>query len=212
MKGFTMLDDLLGSATRARLLTVLLATPRKEHHLRELIRLVGGGSSGVQREVDRFEKLGLLQTRRSDEGRRLVIATESHPLLQPLRELIAADATGEPDDRADPNEDAVWASVHPAVRPCLDGVVDVLHAAGVRKATLFGSATHADDSAAPADLDVVVRLGGPLRGRAARYFALRRALERVSGLPVDLVEDEAVDNPYLREEIRRTGVTLVAAA
>lgn len=208
-----MLDALLGSATRARLLTILLAAPLREHHLRELIRLVGGGSSGVQREVDRFEKLGLLQTRRSNEGRRLVMATESHPLLEPLRRLIAVDMTGTPRDSARPNEDAAWASVHPAVRPCVDGVVDVLHAAGVREATLFGSATQTDDdSAAPADLDVVVRLGGPLRGRAARYFALRRALERVSGLPVDLVEDEAVDNPYLREEIRRTGVTLVAAA
>ena len=29
---------------------------------------------------------------------------------------------------------------------------------------------------------------------------------------MDLVEDEAVDNPYLRDEIERTGVVLVAAA
>lgn len=49
-------------------------------------------------------------------------------------------------------------------------------------------------------------------GRAARYFALRRALEEASGLTVDLVEGEAVDNPYLRDEIARTGVTLIAAA
>lgn len=207
-----MLDELLGSTTRAQLLTVLLTEPRRECHLRELIRLVGGGSSGVQREVDRLEKFGLLQTRRSDDGRRLVVAAESHPLLEPLRALIAADMTSASNEGAGANEDAAWASVHPAVRPCLDGVVDVLHAAGVRRATLFGSATQAGSTEVPADLDVVVRLGGPLRGRAARYFALRRALERVSGLPVDLVEDEAVDNPYLREEIKRTGVTLVAAA
>ena len=195
-----MLDALLGSATRARLLTILLAAPLREHHLREPIRLVGGGSSGVQREVDRFEKLGLLQTRRSNEGRRLVMATESHPLLEPLRRLIAVDMTGTPRDSARPNEDAAgrwctqpsgpastvwWTSCTPRVCARPRSSVRPL-----RQTT----------TPSPADLDVVVRLGGPLRGRAARYFALRRALERVSGLPVDLVEDEAVDNPYLREE------------
>ena len=78
---------------------------------------------------------------------------------------------------------------------------------------MLGSATQSGTAPAPGDLDIVVQLGGPVRGRAARYFALRRALEQASGLAVDLVEEEeAVDNPYLRAEIERTGVTLGAAA
>ena len=77
---------------------------------------------------------------------------------------------------------------------------------------LFGSATQPDASDAPRDLDVLVRLGGPLEGRATRYFELRRELERASGLPVDLVEEEAVTNPYLRDEIERTGVVILEAA
>jgi predicted nucleotidyltransferase len=59
---------------------------------------------------------------------------------------------------------------------------------------------------------VLVRLSGPLEGRATRYFELRRALEHASGLPVDLVEEEAVTNPYLRDEIERTGVVIIEAA
>lgn len=204
-----MLDALFGSATRARLLALLLAEPRREYHLRALIRLVGGGASGVQREVARLETLGLLQTRRSEGGRRLVAAADTHPLLEPLRALLAADAASDPAGRPG---GLPAAALHPTLRPRLDAVLTALREAGVTRAVAFGSATQADDPDAPRDLDIVVRLGGPLEGRAARYFALRRALEQATGLPVDLVEEEAVGNPYLLREIARTGVTLVAAA
>ena len=212
-----MLAGLLGSATRARLLTLLLAAPRREYHLRELIRLTGGSASGVQREVARLEELGLARSRRSEGGRRLIAATQEHALLEPLRALLVV-AAAEGAAPADAAASAVTgqvaaaaAGVHPSLQPRLDALVDVLRAAGVSRAALFGSAArpHGEE---PRDVDVLVRLGGPAKGRAARYFALRRALERVAGLPVDLVEEEAVDNPYLRAEIARTGVTLVAAA
>jgi len=124
-----MLASLLGSETRARVLALLLAQPPRTYHVRELIRLTGGGASGVQREIGRLEALGLVVSERP-----------------------------------------------------------------------------------PRDLDVLVRLSGPLEGRAARYFALRAELERASGLPVDLVEEEAVTNPYLRDEIERTGVVILEAA
>jgi uncharacterized protein len=200
-----MLATILGSATRAKLLTLLLAEPRREYHLREVIRLAGGGASSVQRDVDRLEQLGLLTTRRSDGGRRLVAAAESHPFLQPLRALVATEAAAQVAGDAP-------AALHPTLRPHLDAVLEVLRDAKVRSAVVFGSATQTDAPRPPRDLDIVVQLRGPVRGRAARYFALRRALEVVSGLPVDLVEEEAIDNPYLRDEIARTGVTLIAAA
>ena len=205
-----MLATIFGSTARARLFAILLAEPGREYHLRELIRLTGGGASSVQRDVDRLEKLGLLQTRRSDSGRRLVAAAADHPLLEPLRALVAAGAAEPAGERA--GSDLPPAALHPAIRPHLDAVLAALRDAGVRRAVVFGSATQTGTALAPADLDIVVQLGGPVRGRAARYFALRRALEHASGLPVDLVEEEAVENPYLREEIERTGVTLIAAA
>jgi predicted nucleotidyltransferase/DNA-binding MarR family transcriptional regulator len=205
-----MLAELLGSATRVRLLTILLGEPRREYHLRELIRLTGGSASGVQREVARLEEIGLVQSRRSEGGRRLIAAAQRHVLLEPLRTLLAA-AAGEEAALGEEGAVSAAAGVHPSLQPRLDALVDVLRAAGVSRAALFGSAAQPHGEA-PRDVDVVVRLGGPAKGRAARYFALRRALERAAGLPVDLVEEEAVDNPYLRDEIARTGVTLVAAA
>jgi predicted nucleotidyltransferase len=201
-----MLSTLLGSETRARVLTLLLARPRREYHLRELIRCTGGGASGVQREVERLERLGLVVSERTASGRRTLRVVDEHVLLEPLQALVAAEATA-------PGEASAGATaVHKSLRPRLPAVVAALRGAGVERAVLFGSAAQATAAEVPRDLDVLVTLGGPAKGRAARYFALRHELERASGLPVDLVEVEAVSNPYLRDEIERTGVVLVAAA
>ena len=201
-----MLSTLLGSETRARVLTVLLTRPRREHHLRELIRLTGGGASGVQREVERLERLGLVVSERRAGGRRELRVVDEHELLKPLQALVDAEAAAH---GAAPTGEA---RVHAHLRPRLLAVLTALREAGVERAVLFGSAAQADAARAPRDLDFLVELGGPEKGRAARYFALQRALERAGGLPVDLVEVEAVDNPYLRDEIERTGVVLIAAA
>ena len=203
-----MLGTLLGSETRARVLSLLLARPCRTYHLRELIRLAGGGASGVQREVARLEGLGLVVSERTAEGRRALRMVDEHPILGPLQALVDAEA-GAPTAGAGLAQVSL---VDPRLRPCLPRVLDALLAAGVERAVLFGSATQAGAKAAPRDLDVLVRLGGPLEGRASRFFELRRALERASGLPVDLVEEEAVTNPYLREEIARTGVVILEAA
>ena len=203
-----MLGTLLGSETRARVLSLLLARPCRTYHLRELIRLAGGGASGVQREVARLEGLGLVVSERTAEGRRALRMVDEHPILEPLQALVDAEA-GAPTAGAGLAQVSL---VDPRLRPCLPRVLDALLAAGVERAVLFGSATQAGAKAAPRDLDVLVRLGGPLEGRASRFFELRRELERASGLPVDLVEEEAVTNPYLREEIARTGVVILEAA
>jgi uncharacterized protein len=224
-----MLASILGSETRARVLALVLAQPPQTYHLRELIRLTGGGASGVQREVERLESLGLIVSERTADGRRTLRAVDEHELLEPLRALLdvetrAAAAAGARDGAgiragdagaADPADQALAdaaARVDPLIRSRLGIVLAALLDAGVEKAVLFGSVTDLDSSAPPRDLDVLVRLGGPLEGRAARFFALRAELERASGLPVDLVEEEAITNPYLRDEIERTGVVILEAA
>jgi predicted nucleotidyltransferase len=202
-----MLATLLGSETRARVLTLLLAQPRRTYHLRELIRLAGGGASGVQREVGRLEGLGLVVSERTAEGRRALRVVDDHEILEPLRTLVDVDAAalaGSPHAQA--------SLVDRRLRRRLPRVLAALRGAGVERAVLFGSATQPGASATPRDLDVLVRLGGPLEGRATRFFELRRELERASGLPVDLVEEDAVTNPYLRDEIERTGVVILEAA
>jgi len=227
-----VLASLLGSETRARVLALLLAQPPQTYHLRELIRLTGGGASGVQREVRRLESLGLVVSERTADGRRTLRVVDEHDLLEPLRALFAADAgapagagrdaQAEDGVRAGAAADAgqagaaalaaAAARIGPHLRARLSSILAALLDAGVERAVVFGSAIDLDALVAPRDLDVLVRLGGPLEGRAARYFALRAELERVSGLPVDLVEEEAVTNPYLHDEIERTGVVILEAA
>ena len=209
-----MLATLLGSETRARVLVLLLARPRRTYHLRELIRLAGCGASGVQREIARLEGLGLVVSERTGAGRRALMVVHEHELLGPLQALVDAEAAlaGAAGLAGSLHAQAQASLVDRRLRPRLPRVLDALLAAGVERAVLFGSATQAGAKAAPRDLDVLVRLGGPLEGRASRFFELRRELERASGLPVDLVEEEAVTNPYLREEIARTGVVILEAA
>ena len=212
-----MLATLLGSETRARVLTLLLVQPRRTYHLRELIRLAGCGASGVQREVARLEGLGLVVSERTAAGRRALRVIDEHVLLEPLRALVAADAgaladaTGGADVAQAPAQTAL-SRLDARLRPRLLYVLAALRGAGVERAVLIGSATQLGADAAQSDLHVLVRLGGPVEGRATRFFELRRALERTSGLPVDLVEEEAVTNPALRDEIERTGVVILEAA
>jgi predicted nucleotidyltransferase len=203
-----MLATLLGSQTRARVLSLLLARPRRSYHLRELIRLAGGGASGVQREIARLEGLGLVASERTAEGRRTLRVVDEHPLLEPLQTLVDAEVGALPAGA----DLAGASSIDRRLRPRLPRVLDALLAAGVERAVIFGSATQPGADTPPRDLDVLVRLGGPLEGRATRFFELRRALERASGLPVDLVEEEAVTNPYLSDQIERTGVVILEAA
>jgi predicted nucleotidyltransferase len=210
-----MLADLLGSATRAKVLTALLAPPRQAVDLRELIRRCGTGSSGVQREVARLERIGLVRSDRDDTGRRMIALADGHPLLAGIEELVAGEAAAVdvyPSPASVPETKRVAARIHPRLRRRLPRIVAACRRAQVERAMLFGSAIDVDAADAPNDLDVVVRLGGPVEGRAARYFTLRFELEQASGLSVGLVDDEALTNPYLRDEIARTGVVVVEAA
>jgi len=68
---------------------------------------------------------------------------------------------------------------------------------GVRRLELFGSGARGDFDPTTSDLDFFVEfhvLGS--RGSFKRYMRLKFGLEDMLGLNVDLVEPEAVTNPY----------------
>jgi predicted nucleotidyltransferase len=210
-----MLATLLGSETRARILRLLLTREGPPFHVRELVRGAAIGSSGVQRELARLAAIGLIAIEPGTGGRRVVRLAEASPLLDPLRRLLAADepaVAGSAVSGGDAVAAAVTARVNPHVRDRLPALVAACSRAGAERLVLFGSATEPDAGVRPHDIDLLVRLGGPDEGRGARYFSLVRELERVSGLPVDLVEDEGLANPYLRAEIERSGVVVHEAA
>lgn len=94
------------------------------------------------------------------------------------------------------------------VRPRIEELCRQL---GVRRLDLFGSATGNGFDVRRSDVDVVVDLGGRHRDSFEVYFALKEGLEMLLGRPVDLVVDEAVDNPYLRHRIDEQRELIYAA-
>jgi len=82
----------------------------------------------------------------------------------------------------------------------------------VRRLEVFGSAASGGFDPARSDVDFLVEFDGDPRALSlATYFGLKEALEALLGRPVDLVEANAVDNPYLRASIERARQPLFAA-
>jgi hypothetical protein len=213
-----MLSTLLGSETRARIIRLLLSRRAEPFYVRELVREAGMGTSGVQRELHRLQRLGLVTLEPGEGGRRVIRVVDGHPFLVPLEQLIAAEAQvprararGDAGVREAMQPDPATL-LNPRLRERLPAILDACLRAGAERVVLFGSTTQTDPAVEPHDVDIVVRLGGPAVGRGARYFALRDELERAAGLTVDLLEEDGLTNPYLRAEIERSGVVIHEAA
>lgn len=77
---------------------------------------------------------------------------------------------------------------------------------GVEALYLFGSITH-DDSRAANDLDFLVRFKDEVAcSPFDRYFGLREGLEELYSMPIDLVDETAMTNPYFIGEVMATRV------
>jgi hypothetical protein len=82
----------------------------------------------------------------------------------------------------------------------------------VLRLALFGSALRSDFDPVTSDLDFVVEFlpMGP-QEHARAYFGLADELERVFKRSVDLVEESAVFNPYVRRNIEASQGSIYAA-
>jgi predicted nucleotidyltransferase len=79
----------------------------------------------------------------------------------------------------------------------------------VRRLYAFGSATTVATLAQVGDLDFLVQFQPmPPVEYAHNYFRLAEQLETLFQKPVDLVEMETLDNPYLREAVDESKVPL----
>jgi hypothetical protein len=80
---------------------------------------------------------------------------------------------------------------------------------GVKRLALFGSATTKEVMADVGDLDFLVEFGDVQPGKYADcYFGLIEGLERLFNIEVDLVEEDTVDNPYLKVSIEKSKVAI----
>ena len=99
------------------------------------------------------------------------------------------------------------------VREKAGELVEICKKRGVRRLTLFGSAATDSFDPSSSDLDFLVEFQplSPTR-HAEDYFGLQEDLERLFGLPVELVEPGPIRNPYFRQAIEETQVLVYAAA
>ena len=78
---------------------------------------------------------------------------------------------------------------------------------------LFGSAAREQSGSAPNDLDFVVEfMPMPPAQHADCFFGLLEDLERLFGIPVDLIEPAPIRNPNFLEAVEETKVVLYHAA
>ncbi|MBW7865875.1 MAG: nucleotidyltransferase family protein [Candidatus Hydrogenedentes bacterium] len=80
----------------------------------------------------------------------------------------------------------------------------------IRELSLFGSALR-DDFGPDSDLDFLVSFEPETRLDLFDLIEMREELAKTFGRPVDLVEKEAIRNPWRRYEILRTREVLYAA-
>lgn len=82
-----MLDQLLGSRTRAKILRLLLTNPNKQYFVREISRKVREHMNSVRRELQFLDEVGILET--SGEGqKRFYSANPNYPLFPELKALV----------------------------------------------------------------------------------------------------------------------------
>jgi len=153
MIGYIMLEELLGSKVRARMIAALLVAPGRQLHLRALIRAAGGSAAAVQRELVRLGDLGLVSSEATESGRRQISLVEGHPFAGALAGLVAADPRAQYRARASsvPNLNA-------DVAEALGGWVDaIVTGFDPIRIVLFGSqAKGTADAGSDVDLLVVL--------------------------------------------------------
>jgi predicted nucleotidyltransferase len=77
----------------------------------------------------------------------------------------------------------------------------------VNRLDLIGSAATADFQPERSDIDVLVDFEG-LDRLFDRYFELKTRLEELLGKQVDVIQDSAVKNPYIRRSMNRDRVRI----
>jgi len=99
------------------------------------------------------------------------------------------------------------------VQDKLTDVIGLCKTRGVRHLALFGSAATDSFDRFSSDLDLIVEFipMSPVQ-HADNYFGLMEDLQRLFGMPVDLVEMGPIRNPFFRQAVAATQVVLYEAA
>lgn len=95
------------------------------------------------------------------------------------------------------------------ISPYLKDVESACREFSLRRLDLVGSAARGDFGEA-SDIDFLVSFDGDT-GLFVRYFGLKERLEVIFNRPIDLIEERAVRNPYIRAALQKDRVKLYGA-
>src|SRR5438105_13462797 len=139
--GLPVLEGLLGSKSRARLLTIFVTHPPDEFYAQRLTTMTGLAESSVRYELSRLERLGLLLARKAGREKYYRI-NDRHPLFPELKQMVYKTA-----------------GLGEILRQAIGGV------SGVDAAFIYGSVAKGGERAT-SDIDLFV-LGKPEQPRLA---------------------------------------------
>lgn len=103
--------------------------------------------------------------------------------------------------------------MHSLVQDNLEALRNLCLRHRVERLDVFGSAARDDFDPESSDLDFLVEFEpmSPV-DHAESFFGLQEDLERLFGRPIDLLEREPIENPYLWQSIERSRRVLYEAA
>ncbi len=82
---------------------------------------------------------------------------------------------------------------------------------GVRRLDVFGSAARGSFEPGKSDLDFIADFSNRGSGYADRFFDFAEELEALFGMPVDLLTEKPIENPYFRAAVEESRETVYAA-
>jgi hypothetical protein len=90
----------------------------------------------------------------------------------------------------------------------IEQIIEACQTNQVKRLFAFGSITRSELNA-NSDIDLIVEIddSDPFL-YTDHYFKLKEKLEKLLNRPIDLLEDKAIKNPYLRSEIDKTKVMI----
>jgi uncharacterized protein len=95
--------------------------------------------------------------------------------------------------------------MHPAISRHLSEISAICERYGIRRLEIFGSAARGEDfSPDRSDADFLVEFSPDSPANLHSFYAVKTELERLLGRNVDLVEADAVRNPYVLADINRS--------
>jgi len=136
MKGTMLMPSSLGvlllGRTRLSILSLLLPQPSRRLYLREIVRITGAGQGGVQRELEKLTRAGIL-TKTREGNLTYYEANRSSPVFEDLKGLVEKTA-------------GIAGALRAALLPLADSI---------EHAFLYGSIARGEETA-QSDVDLMV--------------------------------------------------------